>query len=175
MRVEVADEAFVRARRRDVHPYLRDLAGYGAWWPGARSRPVPCGGTTLELAPRHRRGGSQWLRLHLAKDRPGLGVLMSVRGAFAGSAEWYYLDEPDGTRVHYLLRAETGARGARWRVSAHRAAVRAGLHALKDVLESGREPGAEPDPVLLADQADALREFRAGVEAHRRALREGSG
>lgn len=172
MRVQTADVAFVRARRRDVHPYLADPAGYGAWWPGVRSRPAFGGEARLELS-RRRLAAAQRLRVRVAKDRPGLGVLLSVRGTFAGTAEWYYLDETDGTTVHYLLHAETGGPGARHRVPAHRAAVRAGLHALKDLLESGRPPGAEPDPALLADQAEAIEEFRAGVRAHRRVVREG--
>lgn len=175
VRVEVADEVFVRARRRDVHPYARDLTGYGAWWPGTRSRPAPGGGAALELRAPGRLARTQRLRAHIAKERPSLGVLLSVRGPFAGTAEWYYLDEPDGTRVHYLLRAETGDRGARRRVAAHRAAVRAGLHALKDLLESRRPPGAEPDAALLADQADAIAEFQAGVDAHRTAMGRAEG
>lgn len=179
--IHTSDEVFVRARRCDVHPYLADLAGYGAWWPGCRSAPLE--GATRAARVLLRAGGApraddalrwgrarvQRLRLEVTKERPDLGVDLRVRGDLDGEAEWYYLDEVDGVVVHWLVRAE--ARRAPRRIAdAHRAAVRAGLHALKDVLEAGRAPGEEPSPALLADQQDAIAEFHAGVEAHRQKL-----
>lgn len=168
MRVEAADEVFVRARRDDVHPYLVDVAGYGAWWPGARSRPVPAG-ARLWLRPPRRLAAVQALHVQITRERPGLGLDLAVTGVLDGSAEWYYLDEVDGTRVHYLLHAGTRPAGAQRRLADHRGAVRAGLHTLKDLLETGRAPGAEPHAALLADQRDAIARRAASIQAQRRA------
>jgi hypothetical protein len=169
MQVETADEIFVRASRRAVHPYLADVAGYGAWWPGVRSRPA-AGGAVLDLRPPRIRDRAYRLRVHVAKDRRALGVLLTVRGQFAGNIEWYYLDEPDGTVVHAMLRATTGDRCAARRVEAHRACVVAGLLALKGLLESGRRTGEEPTEALRGEQERGRAAFRARVEAHRRTM-----
>jgi hypothetical protein len=147
------DEAFVRARRADVHAYLADVGGYGSWWPGASSRPH--GDRTL-LDLRAGLGRSHTMVMRVARVRPDLGLALEVRGAFTGEAEWYYLDERDGVRVNWLLRAWTPVRGARRRLTAHRAAIRRGLTALKDLAESGRVVGEEPQLHLLGDA------FRAG-------------
>ena len=170
MRIQVSDEGFIRARRRDVHPYLVDIGGYGAWWPGARSRPAPAGGVVI-LDPPRRLARPQRLRLAITEDRPGLGVAFRVTGLLDGEGEWYYLDEGSGVRVNYLLGADTAGRGWRRRVADHRACVRAGLHALKDLLESGRQLGSEPAPRLLADQERAIAEFEAGIESHAKRAR----
>ncbi len=170
MRIQVSDEGFVRARRRDVHPYLVDVGGYGAWWPGVSSRQLP-GGGALVLHPPRRWSRPQRLRLTVTNDRPGLGVAFRVAGTFVGEGEWYLLDEPAGVRVNYRLHADTVRAGWRRRVTDHRATVRAALHALKDVLESGRGVGAEPTRQLLEDQQRAIAAFEAGVERHAKRIR----
>jgi len=185
MRIDAWDSVFVRARRRDVHPWLADLGGWQQWWPGLRAR--PCGDgpwaaahgrvQSVVLWPPGRRRPPQRYTVRLTEERPGLGVRLRYCGDLDGEAEFYYLDEPSGCVVHYLVRAEAGpeAPAARQvaqpapqaaRVTAdHRAAARAGLNALKDRLEAGREPGAEPVPALLADQRLAIAEYRARVAA----------
>ena len=165
MRIHASDEAFVRARRRDVHPYLADVGGYGAWWPGASSRPSS-GGARLTLHPPGRLVRPQQLDIVITEERPDLGVAFRVGGDVVGDGEWYLLDELDGVRVNYLLRAESRVPGVRRRMGHHRSSVRAALHALKDVLESGRAVGEEPHPELLAAQQQAIAEFEAGVERH---------
>jgi hypothetical protein len=172
MHIEAWDSVFVRARRADVHPILRDVAGYGAWWPGLRATPLPSG-TRLHHDPPGMVRAAHVVDVVVRKDRPDLGVDLGCTGDLVGAAEWYYLDEVDGTTVHHLLRAETDDRGWRRRLAAHRASVRAALDELKDRLEGDRIPGSEPDPVLLADQVEAMAAFRAGVEAHARARAEG--
>lgn len=159
MRLESVDEVFVRACHEDVHAYVRDPAGYGAWWPGARSRPAR-DGAALELRPP---GLSrvQRLRVTLIEERPGLGLRLGLRGDFAGDAEWYYLDEGDGTLVHYLVRGQMGGRGAHRRLARHRWVVREGLHALKDLLESGRSPGQEPGSSLRGLREKTVERQRA--------------
>ncbi|QBI18172.1 hypothetical protein ER308_00345 [Egibacter rhizosphaerae] len=188
-RIETSDDVFVRARRRDVHPYLLDVAGYGAWWPGCRARPAAGGAQLLLRAGGHPRltdplrwGRARVQRVWLqpTKVRPDLGIDFSVRGDLVGTAEWYYLDEPDGVTVHWLLHAVVRHGSPGRTQDAHRAAVRAGLHALKDLLESGRYPGQEPSAALLEDQQDAIAAFEEGVRAHRAArtnepARTGSG
>lgn len=170
MRVAVVDSAFVRARRADVHPVLRDVAGYGRWWPGADSRPA--GDLVLvTLRPPGLARRPQRITVATTKDRPGKGLRMRYAGDFTGDAEWYYLDEPTGVIVHYLLDADVADRRWRRRLADHRAVVRLALHALKDRLEGARVPGAEPDPGLVRDQRQATAEFQAAVEAHARQVR----
>lgn len=169
MRVEAWDQVFIRARRADVHPLLRDPGHYGRWWPGASSVIGADGTARLVLAPRTlgarvaRR--TQELDVTVVKDRADLGVDMAYRGTLEGAAEWYYLDETAGTVVHYVLHADAADRAWRRTLAEHRACVRAALAELKDRLEGARVPGAEPDPGLLADQQAALAAFQAGVEA----------
>jgi hypothetical protein len=162
--VETWDSAFVRARRADVHPVLRAVGSYGGWWPGLRVAARP-EGALLRHDPPGFRGGAHRVDVVVAKDRTDLGVDFTLGLDIVGKAEWYYLDEVDGTVVHYLLRGEVADRGGRRLVAAHRASVRAALDVLKDRLEGARVPGSEPDPGLLADQREAMAAFRAGVEA----------
>lgn len=144
---------FVRARREDVHPLLVDVPAYAGWWPGMQ---VQASGSAADL--RWRRGlAGQRLRVRVAGTRPLRGVALTLEGALAGSAEWYYLDEAFGVVVSYLLHASTAGPGASRRVRAHHRMIRAGLSGLKHLLEGGRAVGAEHDPTLLA----GLREDRA--------------
>jgi hypothetical protein len=174
MQVSAWDTAFVRARRRDVHPMLADIGRYGDWWPGVRSsgdrdsfRLV----LTPPTAAARLTGRTQALVGRVRKVRRDLGVDLDYRGTFTGRAEWYYLDERAGTTVHYLVRAEVADRGWRQVLGEHRASVRTALAALKDRLEGGRPAGAEPEPALLRDQEQAMAAFAAGVAAWERRQR----
>jgi hypothetical protein len=172
MHIEAWDSVFVRARRADVHPILRDVGGYGLWWPGLQATRL---GERVRLrhdAPGFLRG-VHTVEVAVAKDRSDLGIDLRLTGDIEGAAEWYYLDEVDGTTVHHVLRAETADGGWRRRLAAHRASVRAALDELKDRLEGSRIPGTEPDPALLADQVRAMAAFQAGVEAFARKQAEG--
>lgn len=176
MRIEAWDAAFVRARRADVHAVLRDVAGYGRWWPGMHARPAGEGVLLTLRAPGRIRlpgatRGPQRMVARVVDERADKGLRLRYGGDLSGEAEWYYLDEPAGTVVHYLVSADVRDRGWRHRLAGHRAAVRAGLHELKDRLERGREPGAEPEPALLADQRRAIAAFQADVDANQRARR----
>lgn len=170
MRIQVWDSVFVRARRTDVHPILADIAGYGRWWPAVSSRDLGSR-VAVTLTPPGIARRKQRFTVAVTKERPAKGVRMRYTGDLAGDAEWYYLDEPAGTVVHYLLTAEVGDRGWRRLLADHRAAIRQGLDRLKDGLEDGRVPGTEPRPRLLVDQQAAIAEFRAAVAAHARAAR----
>lgn len=170
MHVEAWDQVFVRARRADVHPLLRDPGLYGEWWPGVSAAGSgPEGTTHLSVRPptvaARLRRRSQQIEVTVVKDRADLGVDLAYRGTLDGAAEWYYLDESAGTVVHYVLHAEVADRASRRTLAEHRACVRAGMAELKDRLEGARTPGAEPDPVLLADQQTARAAFQKGVEA----------
>lgn len=167
MHVEAWDTVFVRARRVDVHPLVREPAGYARWWPGVRTE-VRGDSVGLALRPPGRRGHRERLVVRRSEERPAKGVRLAVAGDLHGEVEWYYLDEPTGVTVHHLVKGDVAGRGWRRWLAGHRAAVRVGLHALKDRLEGDREPGAEPDPGLVADQRRALAAFRAEVAAARR-------
>lgn len=176
MRIQAWDAVFVRARRADVHAVLRDVAGYGHWWPGANARPEGEGVLLTLRGPGRIRvprpgSGPQRIIARVVGERSDKGLRLRYSGDLCGEAEWYYLDEPAGAVVNYLVNADVGDRGWRKRLAVHRAAVRAALHELKDRLEGGREPGAEPDPDLLADQRRAVASFRADVEAHEQGAR----
>lgn len=168
--VDTWDAVFVRAGRRDVHAVVREPLGWGGWWPGVRSGPARGGdGTVVVLRPPasgvRPAGRRQLMTVRVVKDRPGLGVDLAYRGTFTGDAEWFYLDEPSGCVVNYLVRARVARRGWRRTVAEHRAGARRALHALKDGLEGSRRTGDEPSAALLAAQRVAQAEFRAGVEA----------
>lgn len=105
--------------------------------------------------------------VHVTKVRPNLGVDFALTGDLVGDAEWYYLDEPTGVIINHLLRVQAPDRGGERLVGRLRGSVRVALRELKRRLEGDRSPGAEPDPQLLHDQAEAAAEFRRGVEAHR--------
>jgi len=164
VQVEVWDSGFVRARRADVHPLVRDPATWARWWPGVTAvrsglvlRPPTA---SARLAGRRQR-----IAVRVVKDRVDLGVDLAYSGTLTGPAELFYLDTDDGTVVTYVARVAVADRGWRRTLAEHRAVVRAGLHELKDRLEGSRVPGTEPDPVLLADQREAQAAFQRGVEA----------
>jgi hypothetical protein len=165
VRIDSWDSAFVRARRRDVHPVLADVGGYVEWWPRLRAR----AGHERWLLEHRRPGGLRQVRvwLQVTKVRTDLGVDFALTGELVGDAEWYYLDEPTGVVVHHLLRVHAPDRGGQRLVEAYRGSVRAALHELKRRLEGPRVAGDEPDSQLVRDQADAAAEFRRQVEAHK--------
>jgi hypothetical protein len=168
VRVQAWDAVFVRARRIDVHPLVHHIPRQPLWWPGLRVR-RDRGGFHVSHRPPGPLRRRQHLFVRVVRDRPGSrGLHLACSGDFTGTIEWYYLDEADGTVVHHLLEADTADQGWRRRLAAQRASVRAGLHALKDILERGRAPGTEPDPALLAWQQQAAEALRPpGGDAER--------
>lgn len=165
MRIEAWDSAFVRVRRADLHPVLADVASYGRWWPGVASRRVG-NRVAVTLRPPGIARTRQRFMVQTTQQRHDKGLRMRYAGDLDGQAEWYYLDEPAGSVVHYLLAVDVADRGWRRRLADHRASVRRALEALKDRFEGERIPGAEPPASLLADQRTAIAEFRAAVAEH---------
>ncbi len=169
MRVHAWDTGFVRARRVEVHSVLSHVPTWPVWWPGMEA----VGGGTVVLHPPGRvtdrpsvLSRTQRLTIVKVKDRPELGITTEVTGDLVGTAEWYYADEPNGTIVHYVAHFDAPDHGWRTLLRHHRASVRGALHALKERLEHGRLPGAEPDPALLADQRSAREAMQRAADAH---------
>jgi hypothetical protein len=161
MDVQAADSVFVRTSRRTVHPVLEQVALWGSWWPGMTTEPVGSA-VLVRLRPPGLLRARQRFVVEVASNRrePPLGLLLRCRGDVTGEAELYYLDEPAGCVVTYLLRASVT--NYRWRatLAGHRAGMRAGLETLKERLEAGRIPGDEPDAALLRHQLQAHVDFR---------------
>lgn len=155
MQVQTVDSVFIRAARRDIHPVVVHLGGWNRWWPGLDLRDQSPSAVSVTLrAPGIARRRRRWT-LEVARVRPDLGIDFRYSGDLAGEGEFYYLDEPAGTVVSYAFRGAVSDRAWRAAVRDHRAGVRVGLHALKDMFEGARGPGAEPGPALLAEQVRA--------------------
>ena len=108
---DLADDTFVAAAPAVVARAVADPARWPLWWPD--------------------------LTLTVTRDRGRRGVQWQVAGALTGSAEIWLEPFGDGTVVHFYLRAglsdpARSARAQSWKQS---------VHALKDELEAGREPG----------------------------------
>lgn len=171
MHIDAWDEVFIRCSRQTANALVVHVPSWAAWWPGVAVTTRGPGVHQVRIDPPGLRHRAQDLVVTVDRVRPrDKGLEFSVAGQVTGTGEWYHLDEPDGVVVHYLLRG-TLARGnpRRW-VAAHRASVRAGLTSMKRRLEAGRPPGAEPDPALLATQAEELATFAEEVARHRREL-----
>jgi hypothetical protein len=114
--LDIADDTFVVAEPGVVAALVADPQTWRAWWPD--------------------------LRLEMTADRGGQGVQWAVTGALAGSMEVWLEPYADGVLVHYYLRADLprgeSVRAARER---RRRDWKRRIHAVKDRLEAGREPG----------------------------------
>jgi hypothetical protein len=116
--LDIADDTFVVASPATVAALVHDPASWRAWWPD--------------------------LEATVTRDRGVKGVQWSVIGAAIGSMEIWLEPWGDGVLVHWYLRARPARPGrrpererARW-VRHWKEQV----HAVKDRLEAGREPGS---------------------------------
>lgn len=167
--IEAWDEVFIRAPRVGANAQVVDPARWAAWWPGCQVRPLGEGRSEVTFTSRWPVPARQRLVVTVDRVRPrDKGLEFSVDGDVVGSGEWFHLDEPNGVVVHWLLRGECVRRMPRLWLAAHRGIVRAGLTSLKDRLEQGRPAGVEPDPALLAHQAQELAIFAEEVARHER-------
>jgi hypothetical protein len=131
--LDLADDTFVVAAPGAVAELVRDPASWHAWWP--------------DLVPT------------VTRDRGLAGMQWSVRGAVVGSMEIWLEPWGDGVVIHWYLRAEPAGvvrrpgraradRALRWKEQ---------VHALKDRLEAGREPGSprgKPTSTGFKDRAE---------------------
>jgi hypothetical protein len=116
--LDIADDTFIVADPAVVAAVVADPAEWAAWWP--------------DLQPT------------VTRDRGPKGQQWAVTGALRGSMEIWLEPWGDGVLVHWYLRAHpsnprrrtTSERAARARSWKHH------VHALKDRLEAGREPGS---------------------------------
>lgn len=176
MLIEAWDTVFVRCPRDAVHQLCAHVPTWPCWWPGLEvdtldgvhhlllRPPVPA---LLELVGVGgvRPGRPLHLELRVDTIRPAAkGLRFSLAGDLRGEGEWFYLDERAGVTVHHLVKGEVPDRRARRVTATLRASVRGALTELKDRLEAGRVPGAEPDPRLLAHQEAALAAYAAELE-----------
>jgi hypothetical protein len=119
--LDIADDTFVVASRATVAERVRDPASWRAWWPD--------------------------LRLTVTADRGLKGMQWSVRGAAVGTMEIWLEPWGDGVVLHWYLRAEPARVVRRPERERARRVLRwkERVHALKDQVENGREPGS-PHP-----------------------------
>jgi hypothetical protein len=108
---DLADDTFVAAAPAAVARLVADPRRWSLWWPD--------------------------LGLTVARDRGRDGIQWTVSGALTGTAEIWLEPFGDGTVLHFYLRAglsdvERAVRARGWKRC---------VHALKDELEAGREPG----------------------------------
>ncbi|HLW16414.1 MAG TPA: hypothetical protein VKV69_03525 [Actinomycetota bacterium] len=144
MRTNTTDELFIHASAEAVQRRLLGLSEDAMWWPGARAG-GGYGWVTLDVPVGQRRGRLK-LKASIPNSREWEGFTWTLEeGELVGRAEWWLEAFKDGTIVHYYLDVERapGARARRLSTSVkrHRWAIRRGLNALKDVLESRAAAG----------------------------------
>ncbi|GAA4356335.1 hypothetical protein GCM10023145_26670 [Angustibacter luteus] len=127
--IDLVDDTFVAAPPEQVARAVADPRRWVRWWPD--------------------------LALTTTRDRGAKGRQWRVDGGLRGTSEIWLEPWRDGVLVHFYLRADPGdqsATGARVdRERRHRAQQwKRAVHALKDDLERGREPG-EPVRSTPAD------------------------
>jgi hypothetical protein len=108
---DLADDTFIAAPPAAVARLVADPARWQAWWPD--------------------------LTLVTERDRGPSGRHWRVSGALSGSAEIWLEPVGDGTVLHFYLRTALSDRARAARTIAWKRSV----HAVKDELEDGREPG----------------------------------
>lgn len=164
IRLDIDDEAFVRAPRGLVYARLLDVSSYPSWWPGLRMElerpagptwdheartvgPRPPGAlegrppTPGETEFRFRLAGRRWWRRTVRltarpyRFRPGKGLFYALSGDLDGIAEWWLEEGFGGTVVHHLTKADVQRGGART-ADTYRRAVRRGTWGLKDAVQS---------------------------------------
>jgi hypothetical protein len=139
VRAQSTDEIFIRAAPRTIIESLTRLNDEHAWWPGARTRGAY--GWVEVSAPTGRIFSRVRFRASISPVREWEGFTwMLEQGELRGRAEWWIEAFKDGAMVHHYLDCERGDAG-RWRrlptiLRRHRWAIRRGLNALKDRLES---------------------------------------
>jgi len=144
VRTNTTDELFIHASAEAVQRRLLGLSEDAMWWPGARAG-GGYGWVTLDVPVGQRRGRLK-LKASIPNSREWEGFTWTLEeGELVGRAEWWLEAFKDGTIVHYYLDVERapGARARRLSTSVkrHRWAIRRGLNALKDVLESRAAAG----------------------------------
>ena len=128
--IDLVDDTFVSAAPRLVAELVADPASWALWWPD--------------------------LQLTTTRDRGLKGRQWRVGGALRGTGEIWLEPWRDGVLVHFYLRAEPAAVTAGWTPAAmgrerrRRAQQwKRAVHALKDSLERGRQPGEAAAPTDL--------------------------
>lgn len=162
IRLDIDDEAFVRAPRRLVYARLVDISGYPSWWPGFRmvderpagptwdheadgqrgsgglqGRPPRPGDAEFRFRLTDRRFWRRSIRLRARpyRFRPDKGLFYALDGDLEGATEWWLEEGSGGTVVHHLTKAEV-QRGRTRAADAYRRAIRRGMWGLKDAVQS---------------------------------------
>ncbi|MFP5309362.1 MAG: SRPBCC family protein [Actinomycetes bacterium] len=141
MQIHIDDDGFVRAPAPDVYRFLTDVARWPAWWPGVRVTPVDAPDETYDLALR---AGRRTLRVRAVcgEWRLDTGFRMTLTGDVAGVAEFWLERGWGGTVVHHVVVGESSARRPRAVLAGYRRALRRGLWAAKDHLQSAQREDA---------------------------------
>jgi hypothetical protein len=128
--LDIADDTFLVAALQDVATAVMDPASWRTWWPD--------------------------LELRVTRDRGVKGRQWAVGGTLTGSMEIWLEPWGDGVLLHWYLRAEPDRPRTRRTDRMRERRVRAWkahVHALKDRLEHGREPGSPRSTERVKDPA----------------------
>ncbi len=140
--VSVHDRGWIPGPPEDVYRVIASLATYGSWWPGVRVEEEDTAErwVSLSFPPLGR------LRAFAAGARPGVGVVLQLRGDVDGVLEWFLEQFKDGTLANVFLRLASRPRRWRRREIAYRSTVRNGLVVLRQIFEdratAARRPAA---------------------------------
>ena len=128
--VVIHDRGWIPAPPGDVYGVVHSVETYSSWWPSVSAEPPTPGEHLLLTIP-----GLGALRTAVQGDRPGLGLIIQLRGDVEGVLEWFLEPFKEGAIANVLLRLAERPRRWKRRELTYRSAVRDGLVALRRMFE----------------------------------------
>lgn len=135
MELHVDDDGFVRAPAPRVYRRLTDIGAYADWWPGVSTARLEGRQETWDVTLRD---GAMRLRFEAEPGawRLDTGFVLTLSGDLEGRAEFWLERVGGGTTIHHLLVATTPRRRPVRVLRGYRRALRRGLWAFKDLIQS---------------------------------------